>query len=800
MAGFSESLSLDIAPAMRDLDTIEARLGQAGQQLSVGVAKALDLLRDVRLDVAIDTASLTQQVTAAVDAADTTTAVEADTAGITREVESAVDAADTSATFELDTTEAQRNIDQVAEKAGGIGGLIASAAVVGGIARITDAASGLQQAVGGTAAVFGEASDAVDDFAEGAAESVGLSERAAREATSQLGALFKGFGFAADEAAEKAIELTTIGADLAATFGGTTADAVEALSSALRGETDPIERYGISLRATTIDARAVALGLADTTTAVDTNARAQAALTLISEGSAGALGQFAREAESAAGQAQIAGANAENAAAAFGDSLLPVTARVTEALGFLASGFGALPDQVQTGIVAVAGIAAVAGPLGKAKDSIKGLADAFRDLPRSARVAAGGLALVATALIDIQNLNADKASKAEQFFDALTTGGGAASRAMEDLVDEGLRAAGVFDDFGAAGLDAADLIDAVEQKVNGNTEAFEDLFNTFQDAGGNVAAFASNDMVVLTGALEDAFVSANNVKDGIDAVDIAARGAAGGLDEIAGSTSNAADEAERYADELDDGIRNLREVFGLQSSASEASIAFRDTLRGLADEAVRVADGTLTGAERVDRFASMLIEGRDNALDYAEALVRTGSTTDEAVFATQGLISDLLEAADAAGLSADEVNALAQQYGLLPEQITTTIESNLPRLSADVQQLEEDIRALAIAFGSDFTADVSGGPRFQSFATGGFVDQVPFGVATRAIVHGGELILNPAQQTAIFAGAGASAPAAAAGTVINLNQNNDLRGTPPEQVLRLQTERAGFALSRMLPP
>lgn len=122
---------------------------------------------------------------------------------------------------------------------------IGSAAVLSAMNKAKDAASGLQQAVGGTAAVFGEASEAVDDFAQSAAESVGLSQRAARELTSQIGASLKGYGFAVDEAAAKSIELTEIGADLAATFGGTTADAVAALSSALRGEFDPLERYGV---------------------------------------------------------------------------------------------------------------------------------------------------------------------------------------------------------------------------------------------------------------------------------------------------------------------------------------------------------------------------------------------------------------------------------------------------------------------------------------------------------------------------------------------------------------------------
>lgn len=241
--------------------------------------------------------------------------------------------------------------------------LISGAAVISGLNKAKDAASGLQQAVGGTVAVFGEQGDAVEAAAERAAESAGLSERAFREMTSQIGASLKGYGFSVDEAADKSIELTQLGADLAATFGGTSADAVQALGSALRGEFDPLERYGIALRQNAIDAKAVELGLAASTTEVSAQARAQAALAIITEQSADAQGQFARESDSAAGQAQIAAAKTEDAAASLGEAILPIYARIAEVGGTVADVFAALPGPVQAGVVALAGIVAVAGPI-----------------------------------------------------------------------------------------------------------------------------------------------------------------------------------------------------------------------------------------------------------------------------------------------------------------------------------------------------------------------------------------------------------------------------------------------------
>jgi hypothetical protein len=83
-----------------------------------------------------------------------------------------------------------REVTDKAKKASiSLGQVLGAGAFLAGANKAIDASSKLEQAVGGTAAVFGEASEKVDEFAKGAAESAGLSERAARELTSALGGL-----------------------------------------------------------------------------------------------------------------------------------------------------------------------------------------------------------------------------------------------------------------------------------------------------------------------------------------------------------------------------------------------------------------------------------------------------------------------------------------------------------------------------------------------------------------------------------------------------------------------------------
>ena len=255
--------------------------------------------------------------------------------------------------------------------------LIGGAAIVGA-KKLADAAAELEQSVGGTAAVFGSASEAVSDFSKQAAQLAGLSENAARTLTSRLGASLRGVGLTSEEAAKQSIFLTRTGADLAATLGGNAEEAVTALGAALRGEFDPLERFGIALKASDIAAKAVSMGLAESENDVSQYAKAQAALALITEKSAFAQGQFVRESNTASGAAAIARAEAQDSAAALGRTLLPVYTKISEVVGAVAKAFAILPEPVQTVVVVLGAVTFAAKPV---TEAVKALSDVMRALP-----------------------------------------------------------------------------------------------------------------------------------------------------------------------------------------------------------------------------------------------------------------------------------------------------------------------------------------------------------------------------------------------------------------------------------
>ncbi len=210
--------------------------------------------------------------------------------------------------------------------AGGLAAAAAGAVALG--ASSIRSASDLQQAYGAVDSVFGKQSGQIKKWAGDAAEGVGLAKTEYANLASVIGSQLNNMGVAQDQVAGKTGNLIKLGADLAATYGGTTSEAVEALSSVLKGETDPIERYGVSIKQSDISARLAAEGLDGLTGAAGKQATAQAVLGLVTEQTTAAHGQFGRESDSLAGKQQILTAKWENAKATLGSKLLPAAVAV----------------------------------------------------------------------------------------------------------------------------------------------------------------------------------------------------------------------------------------------------------------------------------------------------------------------------------------------------------------------------------------------------------------------------------------------------------------------------------------
>lgn len=231
-------------------------------------------------------------------------------------------------------------------------------AALKGADMVIDAASLQQQAMGAVDSVFGDSADTIKEWAQSAAESVGLAASEYAQMAAVVGSQLTNLGLPHDQLLGKTKDLITMGADLAATFGGPTSDAVDALSAALRGERDPIERYGISIKDADIKARKMRDGTDKLTGAAGKQASTTALLALVTEQAAKAHGQFARESDTVAGAQQRAAAQFQNAKAAIGQALLPAMQTLTTALAEVAKWAGKHPKLMVAMVIGIAAVTA----------------------------------------------------------------------------------------------------------------------------------------------------------------------------------------------------------------------------------------------------------------------------------------------------------------------------------------------------------------------------------------------------------------------------------------------------------
>lgn len=238
-----------------------------------------------------------------------------------------------------------------------VGAYFAVDKIVDFVNTAIEQAGNLQQSVGGVEAVFGESSDKILDWSKGAADAVGLSQDAYNQFAVVIGSQMKNAGFAMDEASGKTNDLITMGADLSSMFGGTASDAVSALSAAFRGEYDSVEKYGISLKESDLQARLAAKGMDGLTGEAYRNARAQELMAVLYEQTAAAQGNFGRESDTLQGQQQRLQAEFENQSAALGTSLLPaMTALAGFARDVLPGAFATLSGAVNGTIEVVSSV------------------------------------------------------------------------------------------------------------------------------------------------------------------------------------------------------------------------------------------------------------------------------------------------------------------------------------------------------------------------------------------------------------------------------------------------------------
>lgn len=225
-------------------------------------------------------------------------------------------------------------------------------------------AADLQDAMGATDQIFKSAADSVKTWADNLESYYGIAEGEALEYANMMGTMLVNIGGLTEEqAAKQAQTLIELAGDLTAMYGGTTADAVRALTGALKGNNTMLDNYGMAVNDAMIKTKALEMGIYDGTGQMDLATKQAATLALIMEQTGAAQGQAAREAEGASGSMRAFSTELKNLATDIGEILLPIITPFIQSLRDIVKSFSELSPTAQKVILVIAGIAAAIGPL-----------------------------------------------------------------------------------------------------------------------------------------------------------------------------------------------------------------------------------------------------------------------------------------------------------------------------------------------------------------------------------------------------------------------------------------------------
>lgn len=620
---------------------------------------------------------------------------------------------------------AESKLDKTAaqfKKAGTV--MLAGAGLMAtGLYKAGQSAADLEQSVGGTEAVFKDAAGYIEKYAKGAARNMGLSETAFRTATTSIGGQLKGVGFDIDTAAEKSVELTGVAADLAATYGGTTAEAVAALGAAFRGEADPAERFNLRLNQNTVNAKAVEMGLAATTSQVDAHAKAQATLALIMEQSADAQGQFARETDTAAGSMAIASAEFENAKASLGQSVAPIIASVAGGFADIAGGFRSA-DEASDGLIsklatfgtlglgAAGGVSFVVGKFIEMRDIIGKLPAGLQSVASTAGKAATSVGLLYTAV----QLLGDSASrgdlsKLENDLLKISRGGKVAGEAADVLGGDFEKLSGAIERIAAPSVasQAENAIDSLGRAFGDTDDDLSQARATIDDLDEALSSLAAKDPQAAAAALsaitdslspEDAdrlLGLLDGYKSGLAEIDTQAQtagagvgGLTGALDANAPATETAAEKVERLKNELEEATEAISDNYSAMFEATGLAIGYEaaidDLIAGLKENGTTLDLSTEKGRANMEQ----IIDTGESIADLIEKRYEETGSIDDARDAGILYVENLKNQLRAAGYTEDAIAQLIAQMHLTPEEIRTDIladTANASRAVSDYQRL-----------------------------------------------------------------------------------------------------------------
>lgn len=221
-------------------------------------------------------------------------------------------------------------LTSISNKLGGIGTAMAGVFTLDLMKTAYDGlvtkASDYNEVVTKTQTIFGNNGfKDIEKFASTADKALGLSKTQAMESAAGFGGLFKTIGMAPGQISGASTKLVQLAADMASFDNVPIQETLDALSSGLRGEMEPLSRFRVMLNESTLKQEAFSMGLIKSTKeALTPQQKVMATLNAVYKQTKDSQGDFAKTSAGLAGQTKTLASEQANLQTELGQVLLPI--------------------------------------------------------------------------------------------------------------------------------------------------------------------------------------------------------------------------------------------------------------------------------------------------------------------------------------------------------------------------------------------------------------------------------------------------------------------------------------------
>lgn len=221
-----------------------------------------------------------------------------------------------------------------------------------------DLASDLAEVQNVVDVVFGESAETINNFAKTAITQYGLSELAAKQYSSTMGAMLKSMGLSEDAVLGMSQSITALAGDMASFYNLDSADAFNKIRSGISGETEPLKQLGINMSVANMEAFALAQGITKSYQKMTQSEQALLRYNYLLSTTADAQGDFARTSDSWANQTRILSEQWKSFSATIGSLFIPLLTPVVRMLNSLISKLQIAAAYLKAFVEAVTGVKA----------------------------------------------------------------------------------------------------------------------------------------------------------------------------------------------------------------------------------------------------------------------------------------------------------------------------------------------------------------------------------------------------------------------------------------------------------